>query len=69
MTMNEEKPLLIFRVNGPTPIYRLIQIRNEIVNQIEENGIVVLPSYITVEYCKQVDCNIKVISSDGKIVE
>ena len=53
--MNEEKPLLIFRVNGPTPIYRLIQLGNEIVNQIEENGIVVLPSYITVEYCKQVD--------------
>ena len=69
MTMNEEKPLLIFRVNGPTPIYRLIQIRNEIVNQIEENGIVVLPSYITVEYCNLLVCNIKVISSNGKIVE
>lgn len=65
---NQKRPLVIFRCENTMNIERLILLRNNIIREIEE-GVVLLPRFISVEAVLPADCEIRFVDKDGNIIE
>lgn len=65
---NQKRPLVIFRCENTMNIERLILLRNNFIREIEE-GVVLLPRFISVEAVLPADCEIRFVDKDGNIIE
>lgn len=61
--------LLIFKVNHATSTKMLMDIREQILKQIEDGNVMVVPSYIDVLTDIPKGCEIKVFDKDGKEIQ
>lgn len=65
---NQKRPLVIFRCENTMNIERLILLRDHFIREIEE-GVVLLPRFISVEAVLPADCEIRFVDKDGNIIE
>ena len=68
-TESSQKPaLLIFRCTKMCSPGRMKKTRDDIITQVKE-GVVLLPARMTVEAIVPADCEIRIVDTDGNVVE
>lgn len=65
---DQKRPLLIFRCNCVMNTERAVVLRDHFIREIEE-GVVLLPRFISVEAVLPADCEIRFVNKDGNIIE
>ena len=65
---NQKRPLVIFKCDHAINTKQAESLRNNFIREIEE-GVVLLPRFISVEAVLPADCEIRFVDKDGNIIE
>lgn len=65
---NQKRPLVIFKCDHAISAKQAESLRDHFIREIEE-GVVLLPRFISVEAVLPADCEIRFVDKDGNIIE